>query len=40
MSGLKECGLNINQGKCATIHLIIHPKKKNVDMLTSIHNQN
>ena len=28
MSGLKECGLNINHGKCATMNLIIHPTKK------------
>ena len=27
MSGLKECGLNINHGKSATMNLIIHPKK-------------
>ena len=40
MSGLKECGLNINLVKCATMNLIIHPTKKNVDMFTSTHNQN
>ena len=28
MSGLKECGLNINHGKCTTINLIIHTIKK------------
>ena len=28
MSGLIECGLNINLGKCPTINLIIHPTKK------------
>ena len=28
MSGLKECGLNINLGKYATMNIIIHPKKK------------
>ena len=27
MSGLKECGLNINHGKSATMNLIIHPTK-------------
>ena len=28
MSGLKECGLNINLRKCATMNLIINLKKK------------
>ena len=27
MSGLKECGQNINHGKSATMNLIIHPTK-------------
>ena len=27
MSGLKECGLNINHDKFAAMNLIIHPKK-------------
>ena len=39
MSGLKDCGLNINHGKCATMNLIIHPTK-NVDMFTATHNHN
>ena len=39
MSGLKECGLNINLGKCATMNLIIH-LQKNVDLFTSTHNHN
>ena len=25
MSGLQECGLNINHGRCATMNLSIHP---------------
>ena len=28
MSGLKECGLNINHSKYATMNLIIHSTKK------------
>ena len=40
MSVCKECGLNINHGKCAIMNLIIHSKKNNVDMLTSTHNYN
>ena len=40
MSEFKECGLNNNYGKCATMNLIIHSKKTNLDMLTSTHNHN
>ena len=29
LNRLKECGLNINTSKCATLNIIINPNKKN-----------
>ena len=28
MKGLRDCGLDINESKCAAMYLIIHPKKR------------
>ena len=33
MKGLRDCGLDINESKCAAMNLIIH-QKKDVDMLS------